>query len=71
MAVRTNVGKVASAIEAGRIAYDKIDFGPVADPSLQFMEGSTSDWTQVNGRPDKFIAGVHKWGSVTNFKVAK
>jgi len=70
MPVRTNIGKISSAISKGMQAYDNIDFSSPVPPNIAGIDNSTSDWGAVDLVADKFIAGAHKWGSLNN-KIAK
>ena len=72
MAVRTNIGKVGAAIEAGRRAAESIDHGPISLLSTVHANQNRfiADWHNVPTDNSIFIWNAHVWGSTTQ-KVAK
>jgi hypothetical protein len=65
MAVRTNLGKIKSAIQEGRRAFSTIDFGPEIPSVITYEERAVSDWGAQIIDPNLFVAGVHNWGDTT------
>ena len=65
MAVRTNLGKITAAIQEGRRAFDRVDFGPEIPSYITDTEGTISDWGAQTINSNIFIAGVHNWGDTT------
>ena len=65
MSVNKNINGVLNAINEGRMAFSKTNFGPVTDPRLSFIEYTVGDWQDVNFDPDIFLWGLDKWGSKT------
>lgn len=61
MSVKTNIGKISAAIEAGRRAYDAIDKGPVVSSHVLDTKELFADWQLIDAPNDAFIAGVHNW----------
>ena len=70
MVTNINLGKITSAIQQGRAAYENIDFGPSMSLEITNIESPSADWGVQTLRSDIFIAGVHKWGDTT-LRVAK
>ena len=67
MTVRTNVGQIASAIEAGRRAAASIDYGPIRDiPTISSINNrNVGDFGNAPTNPNAFIFGISKWGDTT------
>ena len=70
MATRTDIGKVRSAVQEGRLAYSALDLGPKIPSGVTSDELASADWGAQFIDPKVFIAGVHKWGDTT-LRVAK
>jgi hypothetical protein len=64
--IRTDLGKIGAAIEAGRTASSNINYGPI--PTLDIVNNQNnkpvSDWHNEPPNPDNFLAGVNKWGDL-------
>lgn len=63
MILRTNVGKVAAAIESGKRAAQAIDYGPINTLSSTSAKQSRiiADWHEVNNDAGLFIWGISDW----------
>ena len=72
MAIRGNIGKIASAIQEGRRAFESIDFGPDLPHAIESIDRGTisSDWQSQVIDPDIFIMGIHTWAHPT-YRVTK
>lgn len=72
MAVRTDMGKIRSAIEAGIKAYSNINFSPEEDVTFKILDQNrpSGDWYEDDRIRDIFIMAIHKWGDTSN-KVGK
>ena len=66
MPVRTNIGKVASAIEAGRRAADHINYGPIETSTMTDNKVYYGDFQFEDVEQNIFLFGFHKWGDNTN-----
>jgi len=72
MPVKTHIGQISSAIEAGKRAAASIDYGPIQtldvihSDQIRFI----SDWQNDSMDPTIFIFGVHKW-ALPSLKVTK
>jgi hypothetical protein len=71
MALSGGIGQIRDAIEAGKAAHSAIDFGPVISDKISGIENTISDWQETRTDNTIFIFGIHRWGSVTNFRVTK
>ena len=70
MAINGNIGKITTAIQQGRTAFENLDFGPVIPASVMGIDGPSADWGTVDLNPNVFIFGIHRWGDL-NFRVTK
>jgi len=70
MPIRGNIGKITSAIQEGRRAFQNTDFGPDIPVAINSIERPTSDWQSQVIDSDIFIIGIHTWAHPT-FKVTK
>ena len=70
MSVRTNLGKIKSAMQEGRKAYSNIDFGPSLPASIRDRNSVSVDFWGENVNPNLFISGIHKCGDIKH-RVAK
>ena len=70
MSVRTNIGKIMSAVTAGIRANASIDRGPMVTPSIRELNTIHADWQNQDIDNTQFIWGVHNWAD-PNYKVSK
>lgn len=72
MALRGNIGKIASAIQEGRRAFENIDFGPEIPSSIESVDRGNiaNDWQSQVIDFDIFIMGIHTWAHPT-YRVTK
>ena len=65
MPVRTDIGKISSAIEAGRKAASMIDYGPTVSSVVSDNRVYYGDFHFEDLNEDIFVFGFHKWGDST------
>lgn len=68
MPVRIGIGSIGNAIEKGIKAESKIDYGPIRDLGIQSVINNSivADYSVQATKPNAFIMGIHKWGSLSN-----
>jgi len=66
--IRSDLGKIGAALQAGRNAAANIDFGPIK--SLEVINNQNNkpiaDWHNEAPVTGQFIMGVSAWGSLTD-----
>ena len=70
MAVRSNIGKIGSALSKGVRAYQSLNFGPVINSTVNKDISDFSraaDLTNIN-EPGNFMMGFSKWGGSDKVK---
>lgn len=67
MPVETNIGKITSAIEAGRRAAASIDYGPIKSLNTISLEQGKiiSDANNIPSDANIFLFGIDKWGNTS------
>lgn len=66
MVARTDMGKVAAAIEAGRRAAERVNYGPVESSMTTDNKMIFGDFQFTDADQNVFLFGFHKWGDNVN-----
>jgi len=66
MVVRTDIGKIAAAIDAGKRAFERVSYGPSESSTTIDNKVYFGDFQFEDVNQNVFLFGSHKWGDNTN-----
>jgi hypothetical protein len=66
MAVRTDIGKIAAAIEAGKRAAERVNYGPIESSIVTDNKVYFGDFQFEDVNQNIFLFGFHQWGDNVN-----